>query len=167
MTTTYTALAKTTLTTTASSVVFGSIPSTYRDLVLVCTPAHTTTNVNFFLRFNGDSGSNYRMVRVSGSGTAASSSAPAAATSIDLTFQSDVNTTLNAFNTIANIMDYSTTDKSKTVITRSNRNLGTTGGTDLFVHRWSSTAAITSLTMLPNTGSWAAGSVFSLYGIVA
>jgi hypothetical protein len=61
-------------------------------------------------------------------------------------------------------MDYSATDKHKTVLVRSN---AASTGVEAIAQRWASTAAITSILVFPSTGSWAAGGTFSLYGIVA
>ena len=62
----------------------------------------------------------------------------------------------------ASFMDYSATDKHKTVLIRANH----PGETVACAGRWANTAAITSITI--NTAStFVIGSVFSLYGIVS
>jgi len=58
---TYDCIATTTLTSTASSVVFSSIPQTYTDLVVVFVGKNTTANVAMTGEFdlNSDGGNNY------------------------------------------------------------------------------------------------------------
>jgi hypothetical protein len=61
-TSTYVALATTTLGATAASVTFSSIPATYRDLVLVYNGT-TSANIGVDVEFNGDTNSaNYSRV---------------------------------------------------------------------------------------------------------
>jgi hypothetical protein len=65
--------------------------------------------------------------------------------------------------TIIDIMDYSQTDKHKSVIARGN----TPGwGTRMIAGRWASTAAITSIVIKTEAGlTFSIGDSFSLYGI--
>jgi hypothetical protein len=67
-------------------------------------------------------------------------------------------------NSIINIQNYSNSTTYKTVLARSN-NAAT--GTDATVALWRSTSAITSIDYYLNSGSWATGSTFTLYGIKA
>jgi hypothetical protein len=155
---TYTALASRTLTSTATSVTFSSIPATYRDLILVIEGTYSTGTGNASIRFNGDTGSNYPYVFMLG-GASGTSSGQATTTSL-LTggFNS---ATRN--NVVFQIMDYSATDKHKSVLNRMNEGGLTTyawGG------RWANTSAITSITVI-GTNPYAIGSTFSLYGVIA
>jgi hypothetical protein len=159
---TYTALATRTLTGTASSVVFSTIPATYRDLILVCSGTSSNTAINsIFVRFNSDAGSNYPFVQMYGTAAGAGSNTSTTTGAIaGLTISSSVNTN------ITQIMDYSATDKHKTTLSRQN-SMG-----DSYVRasasRWTNTAAITSITCFIDTGAnFNSGSTFSLYGIVA
>jgi len=58
-------------------------------------------------------------------------------------------------------MDYSATDKNKAALTRSG---AAAQVTVMLSTRWANTVAITSLTVVPQTSSFAAGSTFNLYG---
>ncbi len=71
----------------------------------------------------------------------------------------------NLSDAIAQIMDYSATDKHKTVLVR----VGNVGNSEVGANagRWASTAAITSVRVAPNDGTFSSGSTFNLYGIVA
>jgi hypothetical protein len=164
-TTTYTPLANITLGSAASSIVFGSIPATYRDLVIVFVGAGSTT-LQGRLRLNGDSGSTnytYQSLSASGSSVTANSNSGTNSAFVSLVVQATVTTTLPLQMNI-NIMDYSATDKHKTIISRAD---GGRNGTEAFANRWASTAAVTSVTILTSTGNWAAGTTAALYGIVA
>jgi hypothetical protein len=62
------------------------------------------------------------------------------------------------------VMDYSATDKHKTVISRGNNAALTASAT---AGRWANTAAINRVDAVLLSGSFAAGSSFYLYGISA
>ena len=148
---TYTALANVTLGSTAT-VTFSSIPATYRDLILVV--RGTTNNI----RVNGDTGSNYSNVAMYGNGSSAGSGAET--TTFFYTNWWGGGTAANRMY-IVQFMDYSATDKHKTILVRgdqadaeANANAG----------RWANTAAITSIT---SVGTAPAGSTWSLYGIAS
>lgn len=154
---TYIALANITLGSSASSVTFSSIPATFRDLVLVSQNS-MTTSASLFVRFNNDAGANYtavRMFNTGGGSTASDTSAPA---------EIGYNTTTNIG--IANIMDYSATDKHKTYLTRWG-NADGTSYVQAYAARWANTAAITTVNIAPSSGLISAGSTFALYGIAS
>jgi len=159
---TYTPLANTTLSSAASSVTFSSIPATYRDLVVVVV-AEGSTTLQGRIRFNGDTSSSYDYVRMSGSGSAATT---ATATNNSSGFISAIAqaTTTGALQMNINIMDYSTTNKHKTTISRANQSAN---GTEAFANLWKNSSAITSVQILTSTGNWASGSTFALYGVIA
>ena len=159
---TYTPLATVTLASVSAAVTFSSIPANYRDLICtVVAPGSTTLQGR--IRLNGDTGANYSYVRMSGSGSARTS---VAAVSQTLGFLSGiaVATTANALQLSIEVMDYSATDKHKTILSRADQS---TSGTEAFANRWANTAAVTSVRILTSTGSWAIGSTFSLYGIAS
>jgi hypothetical protein len=165
-TNTYTPLANITLASTDSEIVFASIPATYRDLVLVCSARGTiTTFTNVQMRFNSDTGSNYSTVAMYGTGSAAASYSETA-TNITLEQIARSSDTASVFTPImTQVMDYSATDKHKTVLTRNSSTLS--GAVAALASRWASTSAITSITLYPYGGSFAIGSTFSLYGVIA
>jgi len=61
-------------------------------------------------------------------------------------------------------MDYSQTDKHKTILMRTNR---ASTGTSMIAGRWAQTTAITSIVVAPDGGTFASGSTFALYGVAA
>ena len=164
---TYTALANITLGSAASTVTFSSIPATYRDLVLI-TNAATTSASNNGMRLNADTGSNYSRVFMA-TGATPQSGSQSGVSSIQIDSAAFSGTIVGEQVAIIQIMDYSATDKHKTVLIRSNRN-GANTGADGIAGRYASTSAITSINLFSITGggiSWAAGSRFDLYGIAS
>lgn len=167
-TNTYTPLATITLASAAATVTFSNIPGTYRDLILEFNHRvdSTATAADSFLRFNGDTGNNYNHVFMSGNGSTTSS---ASGTRTYLETNID-DTSIFTRNQIQ-IFDYAQTDKHKSGLMK--EGLATFA---LFqrAFRWASTSAITSIsfTAADRLGSgtpdnFAAGSVFSIYGIVS
>ena len=159
---TYDPIASTTLTSSASSVTFSSldtIAAGYRDLVLVVQATATTSFASFFHRFNGDSGSNYNRVWMYGDG---SSTASQAQSSVAQYHPGNFRTAVSQG--ISHIMDFSATDKHKSIISR----VEDTGiATYAAAGRWANTSAITSIEIFTSSNAFAAGSTFSLYGIAA
>lgn len=161
---TYIALATTTLASNTSTVTFGSIPSGYRDLIVVInTKTNTAGPDSMGVRFNADTGSNYSNVRMVGSsGGVSSYSDTTSVAYIGVPASSS-----NPLSVILHIMDYSATDKHKTILSRGSQG---DGWVTLHSGRWANTAAITSLTITPPPGSsWtmSTGGTLSLYGIRA
>lgn len=159
---TYTPLANITLGSSAASVTFSSISQAYRDLVLVVSGG-TTDGSGGQVTFNSDTGSNYYKLRMSGDGTSASSFAWGASTDLQLGAYAIFNPG-TITNTVMNIMDYSATDKHKTVLHRTNL---ASAGADAFAGRWASTSAITTIRLAVAGTTWSVGSTFALYGIAA
>jgi hypothetical protein len=160
---TYTALANTTLGSSTSSVTFSSIPSTYKDLVLVVNVVGSAS-AGFYVQFNGDGGLSYVYNYILGTGSTAFAD-------VQLSGPSEArfgNLTTGLGTHIMNIMDYSATDKHKIAFSRSGAVDGTgTVGTWMFVNRWTSTTAITSLRVFPVGANMNSGATLSLYGIAA
>jgi hypothetical protein len=157
---TYTPLATVTLGASASSVTFSSIPATYRDLICVINALGTTSTFLIF-RVNGETGSIYSRVSMfaSTSGVGSFSS-----TATSLQGLSDLNSTAYSMD-IVQLMDYSATDKHKSTLSRTNDpNVAATVAT---AGRIATTSAINSIALSPNSGNFAAGSTFNLYGVIA
>jgi hypothetical protein len=152
---TYTALATVTVASNISTVSFGNIPNTYRDLILVTNMKADQIN-EAFVTFNGSS-SDFSGVRIIGSSSGASSN----------TYSSNFGilvTETGAATFITQIMDYSATDKHKTLLTRQNR----PDVTAATAFRWANTAAITSIAITPQSPFvFVSGATFSLYGVIA
>lgn len=154
-------LATTTLGSSASSVTFSNIPTKLnglylRDLILIYNGANSDSIAGLFYRLNGDttSGNYTRVVMLATSGGASSNTSPGNA----LSFGSTDRTSL-----VAQFLDYSATDKHKTILTRS----GTPNLVEAGAFRWANTNAITSITLFRDGGATInSGSTFSLYATV-
>lgn len=159
MPSTYEPIATTTLGSAVTSVTLSSIPSTYTDLILVVN--HTTsTGVGWFMRYNGDTGSNYSYTYVGGNGSAAESYRDQ-----NLTYTRVGNSYTTIGNTIIQIQNYSNTTTNKTHLSRTNSSSAFVAA---MVGLWRNTAAINSVTLLTGTtDTFSAGSTFTLYGIKA
>jgi len=161
---TYTPLATVTLTSSASSVTFSSIPATYRDLVVVVAGSSSSNNSSpKEFRLNGDSGNNYSEVFAFGTSSGVGSDLYP---NLSRAFMSrNVSIANPGAIFILNLMDYSITDKHKSFLARANR-----GGlqVEMTAGRWANTNAITSIEF-GNSGAdlWPATTVFTLYGIAA
>ena len=155
MTTAWVPLATTTLGASASSVTFSSIPADYRDLVLVINGANSGSQDLKFI-FNSDTGASYSRVAMYGQSSGIGSFSE---NGQNAGLWASVQTVPNTV--IANIMDYSATDKHKTALVRSN-NAG--DRVRAYAGRWASTSAITSIQLDPTGTSWQAGTTISLYG---
>jgi hypothetical protein len=166
---TYEPIASQTLGSTATSVTFSSIPSTYTDLV-ICVTGRTdrtaTAAEAIGLRFNSDTGSNYSVTYLLGSGSSASSARAANISYAELSrMNPSASGNTNPALAIFHIMSYSNTSVYKTAL-----GLGAASAetypVSRYVSLWRSTAAITSVLVIPAIGpNFVAGSTFSLYGI--
>jgi hypothetical protein len=152
--------------------VFTSIPQTYQDLMLVInarsTNSSTTTQTITF--FNGDSGaSNYSRSVLSANGSSVSAFRESNfAQMYGMDGVPAANATANIFSsTIAHILNYKSTSSFKSVITRHGADLNGSGLTSLQIGLWRSTAAINQINISLVSGSVAAGSTATLYGIRA
>jgi hypothetical protein len=162
-----------TLTTSASTVTFSSIPSTYKHLQLRVMAQSTrgTYSDEWRLRVNGDTGANYAHHRLWGTGSSATASGGASATSVDPLMPSTDNATPDSFTVaIVDIHDYASTTKYKTIRAfggnDTNYTASNNGVVVLHSSLWQNTAAITSLTFSLAVASYTTRSTFALYGMV-
>jgi hypothetical protein len=161
---TYTPIATQTLGSAAASVTFSSISGAYTDLVLVCAVVSSTSADDIFLRFNGDTATNYSVTTLSGNGTSAISDRLTSQTNLRITRNGYTSATLPT-NNIVSIQNYSNATTYKTTLIRSNNSAI---GTDAIVGLWRATpAAITTVLVSMASGNFSIGSTFSLYGIAS
>ena len=154
MTTAWVPLATTTLGASASSVTFSSIPSGYRDLILVVAGTGSSSG-SIRIQMNNDTGSNYTYVDAFGNGSSAASSSGTLTSAI----VADLYATES--NGIAHIMDYSATYNQKTILARGN---AASGIARMVANRWANTSAVTEIDVFPSSGNFNSGSTISLYG---
>lgn len=160
MTATYDLITSNVLSANASSVTFSTIPSTYRDLIVVTSGLSTSAEASLRMRFNSDTGNNYNEVaayNITGIGSSNISSFA------NLGIVPDSGGTQGRGSNIIQIIDYSTTDKHKPVLSRA----GYSAQVIMYAGRWANTSAITSIELYPSANQFASGSTFYLYGIVS
>jgi len=157
---------------TAASIAFTSIPSTYQHLqirgILRGTPTYPDGEYGF-VRINGDASSIYSATYQGGNGTVAFSGSFGGTTSSWVISQ--IGTTngdlANTFGgNIWDFLDYKDTNKNRTMRGWLANGRQTTGTAGLAAGSYRSTSAITSIEVLPGGGSgWLQYSTLALYGI--
>jgi hypothetical protein len=160
---TYDAIATQTLSSTAASVTFSSIPSTYTDLILVCNPITAVTTGQIAIRLNADTGTNYSRTILWGNGATAGSYRNANENYAYTGYYTNLWT--NPTTVIFQINNYSNATTNKTILGRSsNANEASMASVNL----WRSTSAITAIELtISGASSYSIGSTFSLYGIAS
>lgn len=153
---TYELIESVTLTSAVSSVTLSAIPQSFRDLVLVVNGTVGAAAL-VQLTFNSDTGANYSYVRAIGYSSGAVSDTGTSTS----TYLATVIGTAQSVATLS-LMDYSATDKHKTVLARS-----MSGVVEVWMGaaRWANTAAITNIRVGLNTSSYQTGTTFKIFGI--
>jgi hypothetical protein len=156
-----------------NTVIFNDIPQTYKHLQLrAITQSNRATysRDEFVIRFNSDVGNNYSWHSIYGSGTSASAQQE---TNINRILGQDC-VGANGWwgNAVIDILDYTNTNKNKTVrflAGLDTNNAGASGFNGALVFtsgNWRNTDSINSISIVPTQGSaWNQYSRFSLYGI--
>ena len=169
MATTYTLISSNTLSSSAASVTFSSIPSTYTDLVLRISARTATTGQaidTITFQFNSSGGTAYSVTRLSGDGSTAASSRNSGVSVINGFFVLDAaDATANTFGSVEFYVPSYTASQNKPVSVigaqednNASARIAATAGL------WQNTAAITSITATGG-GNFVSGSSFYLYGI--
>lgn len=167
MTATYIPLATIALTSTDGEILISGIPNTFRDLVLI---GHGRTNRSgqaadiYNITFNGST-TNYPRVVAYGNGSIAASFSDATLNEIRPYALTASTAPAGVFGFMKmQIMDYSATNKHKTVLI--NEDAASGNDVAMSVYRWTNTAAVNTISIKPLLGTlFAIGSTFSLYGI--
>jgi len=145
---TYDLLASTTLTSSSTSITFASIDQSYGDLILVVNVGAAV------MRLNGDTGYYYPAVGMFGNGSTAASAV------LNNTHFNSYYTSLPNGMSKFQIMDYSATDKHKSVLFEYSQGAV---AIERYAGRFTRTAAITSLEI--GIYTYPIGSTFNLYGV--
>ncbi len=163
--TSYESIATITPYTTTSTVVFSSIPSTYKHLQIRWF-ARGSSLAGLYWTFNGDNGANYARHRISADGATASAAGLASQNQIYTVASWGIpNATSTFAGGVYDILDYQNTDKYKTMRGLAGQDSNGSGGVELVSGLWMSTTAINSITISPNVGTIQANSHWALYGI--
>lgn len=155
-----------------NTITFSSIPSTYKHLQIrfIARDVSNTTQPSMFLRFNGDTASNYSRHQMSADGSTMAAYGQGSVTWGVLTAMTG-STGLYGSNVfgvgIVDVLDYADTNKYKTTRALSGQDTNNTYGVIYYASGvWQSTSAINSITLYTSTGSnYASGTHIALYGI--
>lgn len=162
---TYEPIATTTLGSSASSISFTSIPSTYTDLVVIGVGT-SSDGSNHGLQFNNDTAFNYSTTMFGGNGSSTFTERKTTSSGDGgrRAFVWTSNGSTNQFNFIAHVMNYSNSTTNKSIIARYNQ-----AGSYVWttVGLWQSTSAINRVDLIPHTGTFSSGFTATIYGIKA
>jgi hypothetical protein len=152
----------------SSSIQFSSIPQTYTHLQLRCLTKTSNAGAPYAMqiRFNGDSGANYAYHRLIGNGSAASALGTTGASQASLNYMSASGETNIFSGAVVDILDYTNTNKNTVHRTLGGYDANGSGNATFFSGVWLNTAAVSSITVISESGSTLAQySSIALYGI--
>jgi hypothetical protein len=161
-------------TLTNANIDLTSIPQTFTHLQLrifgrdngnVSTTSYSGTG---YMQFNGDGGANYSQHYLLGNGSATASGGSTSGTSMgfpDLGGPYSGQTASVFNNVIIDILDYTNTNKNKTVKALYGADMNGYGRVFLSSGLWMSTSAINRIAIVNDSGQFATGSRVDLYGI--
>ena len=167
MATTYAPVATTTVSgSSTTQITFNSISASYSDLILVYRGKLNSQN-NFYIQFNSDTGSNYRLERMY-SNPPSSASGSSFDNSLTYIYPNTSAMTNDAMLWL-NINQYSNTNGTKPVLFRWSDPTQTSGYLSNSFATWNSTAAISRIDIYATGGSnyFVAGTTITLYQITA
>lgn len=160
----------TTLSTATATIEFTNIPQNYEHLQIrgIMRDARSGTVNDGWLRFNGDTNTNYSAHKLNGDGATATATGAATKTNTEdlFRFPTDGNTASVFGAVVIDILDYANSNKYKTVRSLSGYDANGSGVIRFSSGLWQSTSAITSI-LIDSDGSvnWSQYSSFALYGI--
>ena len=165
---TMTPIATNTLTTATASVTFSSIPQGYTDLRVILQVKNSVGDgYATQLQYNSDTGSNYSWTGAAGYAGSSANSFRASSVAVQKVGFTSV-TSGNAWTPInIDILNYANATTYKTCLSRSN-SVDSNSYVLMMVGLWRNTAAINSITLTSeSSGTFASGSIFTIYGIKA
>ena len=167
MPSTYSLISSNVLSSSAASVTFSAIPSTYTDLVIRASARDSGTGGTYiFVKVNGSSSAIYSVTRLRGTGSAASSGNTTGATFLYFGKIDDASDTANTFGSWeAYFPNYAVAQYHPASNIGVQETNATASGMDINAGLISDTTAISSITLTPNGLGFVSGSSFYLYGI--
>jgi hypothetical protein len=169
MPSTYTLISSNVLSSSAASVTFSAIPSTYTDLVLRWSARDVSGAANYDIQceFNGSGGTAYSTTQVYGNGSSAFSNFYSSAAYGRTGYSESSDSTASTFsNDVIYIPSYTASQNKPFSSAGATENNSTTSRVlvSAMASLWRDTSAITSI-KLSSGGTFAIGSSFYLYGI--
>lgn len=165
----YESIATVTSAGSAGDITFTSIPATYTHLQIrgILRTNDTGGFNNQGMRFNSDTGSNYKSHYLRGDGTSATAGVVVGSTNFnDFMRAASASMTAGIFAAVVmDILDYADTNKYKTFRVLQGGDANGSGILGLHSGVWMSTSTINSITISPSGGTAIQYSSFALYGI--
>jgi hypothetical protein len=152
---------------TTPTYTFSSIPQTYKSLQLRINGVSSSGGTSYiYVRFNGDTGSNYNAHGIFIQSNAVVNFGQTTTTSTVIGGL-QISNTPDPLGIIADLVDYSSTSKFKTIKSAAGIARNATGNYDvnLLSGLWRSTSAVNSITVFTTNNDWDTGSSIALYGI--
>jgi hypothetical protein len=155
----------------SSTITFSSIPSTYTHLQLrwIARDSQANTGLGLYMRINNNTGSNYSRHWLRGNGSAASAANSVSDTLISLGGVPGSSSPASIFGVgIIDILDYTNTNKYKTVRSMQGTNQNTTADDNIFFVSgvmFANTDAVTQVDVIADGAGFVQYSQFALYGI--
>jgi hypothetical protein len=168
VTNSYESIATLSGTGSSGTISFTSIPSTYKHLQIRGIGASSGAGgvENPLIRFNSDTASNYSAHRLYGNGSSAAADAFTSQTWMRAGFVNDSSDTDILGALIVDVLDYTSTNKNKTMRVLSGVDRNGSGFVTLSSGLWFKTPeAITSISLILNGLNWTSDTTFALYGI--
>lgn len=171
MANTYTLIASNTLSSSAASVTFSSIPNTYTDLVLKMSvrgsTSATTQTMQLILNGDNDPTGYYSRTNLFGDGATATSNRDSNDNKTQIIYENASTSTSNTFSNIEiYIPSYTASQNKPFSIANAMETNATTAYTTTQAALWRKTNAITSIALSQvDTNNFVSGSSFFLYGI--
>ena len=154
---------------TTSAVTFdvSALASKYKHLQLRWVISTGANNQSVFMRFNGDTGSNYAAHWVTSQGTTITNGSQLNTGAAFIGGIYNGTSATYPMSGITDVLDFASTTKNKTVRSISGVNATGTTSTEMALnsHFWNSTAAVTAVNWAIGGSTLNAGSRVSLYGI--
>lgn len=153
-----------------SAITFSSIPSTYKHLQIrgIGRTTNSGSTGNPEIKFNGDTNvNNYTLHILYGDGSSAAAYGSGTGGGSDTSITTGNSAGANIFGVaIIDILDYSSTNKYKTVRSLTGADLNGSGTMRVYSNLWLNTSAISSITLTPtSSASYSQYSQLALYGI--
>ena len=163
---TYEPIATTTLGSAQANITFSSISGSYTDLRLIVVTAPSSATLQYFdIELNGDTATNYSLIRLYGDGSTAGSVAQANVNKARAGIVGASSSLPSLI--ITDIFSYAGST-NKTLLTQSSADMNGSGQVNRIVNLWRSTSAITSIKIfMDGGGNMISGTTATLYGIKA
>lgn len=152
----------------SSTISFSSISSSYKHLQLriFARDNGASSEDAYWIRFNSDTGNNYAWHYLMGNGSSASASAGSTTSRIYINNLPTAVQSAGFGVAVIDILDYTNTNKYKTLRSLSGYDVNGTGTINLVSGLWQSTTAINSITITNDRAvAFLQYSSFALYGV--